>query len=95
MAFTAHNIRFEDGTVTIPDAPHLLADVPWCQGAKRVLASLYHGAYQGKRIADLGCLEGGYALELARMGFDALGIGRLVFYGLHLERFCRRIESRE
>jgi SAM-dependent methyltransferase len=74
VAFTAHNIRFEDGTVTMPNAPHLLSEVPWCQGAKRVLASLYHGAYQGKRIADLGCLEGGYALEFARMGFDALGV---------------------
>jgi len=28
----------------------------------------------GKRIADLGCLEGGYTVEFARMGFEALGI---------------------
>jgi SAM-dependent methyltransferase len=26
------------------------------------------------RIADLGCLEGGYAVEFARLGFDSVGI---------------------
>ena len=73
-AFTAHNIRFADGSVTMPELNHLLADVPWCQGAKRVLKMLYGDKLQGKRIADLGCLEGGYALEFARMGMDAFGI---------------------
>ena len=28
----------------------------------------------GMRVVDLGCLEGGYALEFARMGFETLGI---------------------
>jgi SAM-dependent methyltransferase len=72
--FTAHNIRFPDGSVTMPEQDHLLADVSWCQGAKRVLRMLYGDATRGRRIADLGCLEGGYALEFARMGFDALGL---------------------
>jgi SAM-dependent methyltransferase len=74
MAFTAHNIRFADGSETMPGALHLLADVPWCQGAKRVLALLYGADVKGRRIADLGCLEGGYALEFARLGLDAFGI---------------------
>ena len=73
-SFTAHNIRFADGTQTMPEQPHLLADVPWCQGAKRVLKMLYGDARAGKRVADLGCLEGGYALEFARMGFESFGI---------------------
>jgi SAM-dependent methyltransferase len=73
-AFTAHNIRFPDGSVTMPEQNHLLADVPWCGGTKRILNTIYGGAPQGKRIADLGCLEGGYALEFARMGMDAFGI---------------------
>ena len=72
--FTAHNIRFADGSVTMPEQDHLLADVPWCHAAKRVMTLLYGASTQGKRIADLGCLEGGYALEFARMGYDALGI---------------------
>ena len=73
-SFSAHNIRFPDGTVTMPSQDHLLSDVPWCQGAKRVLTLLYGNEIRGKQIADLGCLEGGYALEFARMGFDSLGI---------------------
>lgn len=40
MAFTAHNIRFDDGSVTMPEAPDVLAELPWCQGAKSVLAAL-------------------------------------------------------
>ncbi len=63
MAFTAHNSRFNDGTVTMSEAPHLLADAPWCQGAKQVLASRYRGSDRGGRIADF-----------ARNGFDVLGI---------------------
>lgn len=73
-SFTAHNIRFTDGSLSIPDHPHVLADVPHCEGAKRVLSMLYGDACEGKRIADLGCLEGGYALEFARMGLDSFGI---------------------
>jgi hypothetical protein len=33
-----------------------------------------HG-FEGLRIADLGCLEGGYAVEFTRMGFsEVVGI---------------------
>jgi hypothetical protein len=35
---------------------------------------IYGGDVKGRRIADLACLEGGYALEFARMGMNALGI---------------------
>ncbi|MCB4825211.1 class I SAM-dependent methyltransferase [Roseicella aerolata] len=58
----------------MPDLDHLLADLPWCKSAKRALRLIYPDHIRGKRIADLGCLEGGYALEFARMGMDALGI---------------------
>lgn len=78
-SFTAHNIRFSDGSETLPGHPGgLIADTAWCLGAQRILRLVYGGATQdsfaGKRIVDLGCLEGGYALEFARMGFDSLGI---------------------
>lgn len=73
-SFTAHNIRFPDGSLTIPEHTHVLSDVPHCQGAKRALSMLYGQNCEGKRIVDLGCLEGGYALEFARMGLESLGI---------------------
>lgn len=74
-AFTAHNIRFADGTETLPGHEGgLVADTEWCRGAKRLLELIYRGRFKGKRIADLGCLEGGYTLEFARMGMDAFGL---------------------
>ncbi|HEY7291245.1 MAG TPA: methyltransferase domain-containing protein [Vicinamibacterales bacterium] len=73
-AFTAHNIRLDDGTMTKPDAGGLLADGSWCRSVKRLLRTLYPGGLQGKRIVDLGCLEGGYTVEFARMGMDAVGL---------------------
>lgn len=35
---------------------------------------LFSEGFTGKRIVDLGCLEGDYTVEFARSGFDALGI---------------------
>lgn len=72
--FTAHNIRFDDGTETLPGANGLIQDSSWLQAATRLMRLIYKGEYQGKSIADLGCLEGGYAAEFARLGFDTLGV---------------------
>jgi tRNA G46 methylase TrmB len=73
-SFTAHNICFPDGSLTIPEHPHVLADVSHCQGVKRVLSIVYGENCEGKRVVDLGCLEGDSALEFARMGLDSFGI---------------------
>ena len=74
MTFTAHNIRFEDGTQTYPAAGCLLEEIGPFQAAKRMLNLVFPHGLQGKRIADLGCLEGGYATGFARLGMDAVGI---------------------
>jgi 2-polyprenyl-3-methyl-5-hydroxy-6-metoxy-1,4-benzoquinol methylase len=71
--FTAHNIRLDDGSETRPGTG-LLADGPWCLAAKRLLNMLFPEGVAGKRIVDLGCLEGGYAVEFARMGMESLGL---------------------
>jgi len=73
-SFTAHNIRFPDGTVSMPGHPTLLADEPRCRAAMRLLRMLYGNRLAGRRIVDLGCLEGGYAVEFARAGMEALGL---------------------
>jgi hypothetical protein len=74
MDFTAHNIRLDNGEMTKPevgvsmDAHHLLVS------AKRVLNTIFQGDKSRYRLADLGCLEGGYSVEFARMGFQVLGL---------------------
>ncbi len=74
IEFTAHNVRLEDGTLTKPDMGMTIPDYPAFASARRVLEALYPGDRRGVRLADLGCLEGGFAVEFARMGFDVLGL---------------------
>lgn len=72
--FTAHNIRFKDGSMSMPSHPTLLADEARCVATLRFLRAFYGDRLATKRIVDLGCLEGGYALEFARVGMDSLGV---------------------
>ncbi len=72
--FTAHNVRLDDGTHTKPDAEYSMEAHPWFVSARRILETVFPGDKKHLRIADLGCLEGGYAVEFARMGFQVLGI---------------------
>ena len=72
--FTAHNVRLDDGTETAPQTGGLIADTPWLRAALLVLDTVYPNGLTGLRIADLGCLEGGYSVEFARRGMDVLGI---------------------
>ena len=71
--FTAHNVVLPDGTQTKPG--HLpTAGTGICQAALRDLAELTAGTPPPVSVADLGCLEGGYAAEFARHGYDVTGI---------------------
>ncbi len=72
--FTAHNILLDDGSETAPHIGWRIANSPWAQSAIRVLKMIYPNGLAGRRIVDLGCLEGGYAVEFARLGMDSLGI---------------------
>jgi SAM-dependent methyltransferase len=74
LDFTAHNIKLPDGSLTIPEMGWTIAGSPWLLSAQRVLEMTFPNGGKGKRIADLGCLEGGYTLEFAKMGMDAVGI---------------------
>jgi SAM-dependent methyltransferase len=73
-SFTAHNIRLDDGTETKPEIGFTMADHPNFVSARRLLSLLYPKGTSKIRIADLGCLEGGYSVEFARLGFDVLGL---------------------
>lgn len=75
MSFDHFNIVLDDGTETKPDVGYPMSRNPWFLAAKRCLLALYPQGFGDLRIADLACLEGGYAVEFARMGFgEALGI---------------------
>ena len=72
--FTAHNIRLDDGSFTRSEGEPTIADHPWLRAAKRVIHNVFPEARRGLRLADLGTLEGGYAVEFARMGLDVVGL---------------------
>jgi hypothetical protein len=72
--FTAHNIRLDDGTLTKPDVGVSTGENSTFLAAKRILEMVYPGKKDHLRLADLGCLEGGYTIEFARLGFQSLGI---------------------
>jgi tRNA G46 methylase TrmB len=72
--FTAHNIRLDDGSFTIPEMPYQMEDFPLLKFTKQFLRFVFPSGVAGKRIVDLGCLEGGYAVSFAREGLRTLGI---------------------
>ena len=74
VSFSAHNIRLDDGTFTRPDSGFEMAHHPRFLSAKRVLSLLFPGGKSSFSILDLGCLEGGYTVEFARLGFRSLGL---------------------
>lgn len=74
VEFTAHNIRLDDGSFTKPDLALSMGEFPWFISARRILETVFPGDKSQFRLADVGCLEGGYAVEFARMGFRVVGI---------------------
>jgi len=74
VTFTAHNVRLDDGTYTKPEGGISTATNPTFKSAKRVLDLAFPGPKTDLTIADLGCLEGGYSVEFARLGFKTLGL---------------------
>jgi SAM-dependent methyltransferase len=51
-----------------------MEDSPIFNAARRTLNLVYQGKLYGRSIADLGCLEGGYATEFARLGLESTGL---------------------
>lgn len=73
MIFSAHNIRLDSGIRTLSDDHPPMETHPWFVSARRVLDTVFPGDKHRCRIADLGCLEGGFSVEFARLGFQVLG----------------------
>ena len=74
IEFTSHNIRLDNGSFTKPDTRYSMDANESFVSARRLLDTVFPGDKNHYRLADLGCLEGGFAVEFARMGFQVLGI---------------------
>ena len=72
--FTAHNIRLDDGTETCPAIGHTIDQTGVFHAVRRMLHLAFPDGLAGKSIVDLGCNEGGFTTEFARLGMLATGI---------------------
>jgi SAM-dependent methyltransferase len=77
MVFTAHNILLANGEKTMGEKETLLSESAVWKSITNTLNLFFPGTKEERknlRVVDLGCLEGGYAVEFAKLGFDTLGI---------------------
>lgn len=72
--WSAHNVALTKEVTTIPGQPDFLETDLRLHAILRTLSLLYRGRLADLRVADLGCLEGGFALALAQRGMDVVGI---------------------
>src|SRR5713101_1364329 len=71
--WTSHNIRFTSGVTAMPGQPDFKTDTR-LKAILSFLSTLYGNELIGLRLADLGCLEGGFSLELAQRGMVVTGV---------------------
>jgi SAM-dependent methyltransferase len=72
--WTAHNVRLNSEVTTISSGPEFIETDLRLKAVLRVFALVFNGHLAGLRIADLGCLEGGFSLALAQRGAEVVGI---------------------
>ena len=74
QAWTAHNLELAPGVWTLPGQNGFLETNMYLKAIQRVLALLYGPRLAPLRVADLGCLEGGFSVAFAREGAEVLGM---------------------
>jgi 2-polyprenyl-3-methyl-5-hydroxy-6-metoxy-1,4-benzoquinol methylase len=72
--FSAHNILLPDGSQTLPSAGWTMDQSTVLRSVRKMLKVIYPEGLKGKTVIDVGCLEGGYATEFARIGMSATGL---------------------
>jgi len=72
--FIAHNVRLDNGRETKADVGATMDQFPVFRAVVRMLKLVYPEGIAGKSIVDIGCLEGGYTVEFARLGMVATGL---------------------
>lgn len=89
VSFTAHNVCLNDGSQTKPEIGVTMAQQPIFRAAKRLIRLVFPRRVKTTKsalrvlarqfshsvtLADLGCLEGGFSVEFARMGLEVIGV---------------------
>lgn len=72
--WTAHNLELAPGVWTMPGEPGFIETNGNLQSIRRLLAHVFPEGMSTLRVADLGCLEGGYSLGLAQLGATVVGV---------------------
>lgn len=72
--WTAYNIRLTPEITTRPGTPDFMETHLHWLAIRRLLSALYGGRFDRLRVADLGCLEGGFSLALAQLGAEVTGV---------------------
>src|SRR2546429_3042549 len=72
--WTSHNVQLNEEITTMPGQPDFVRTDMRLQAIQRVLRILYRDHLSTLRIADLGCLEGGFAMALSHQGATVLAI---------------------
>ena len=72
--WTAHNLELAPDVWTMPGSPDLVKTDPRLEAILQMCRALYGARLSPLRMLDLGCLEGGYSVGLARAGAQVLGI---------------------
>jgi hypothetical protein len=72
--WTAHNVKLADGLLTMPGQPEFFETDSRLAAVRRAIRGMVGDDMSALRIADLGCLEGGFAAALALDGATVVGI---------------------
>ena len=72
--WTGHNIRLNADLSTMPGKPDFMETDLRLKAILRALGFFYRGQLAGLRVADLGCLEGGFTLAMAQQGMEVVGL---------------------
>lgn len=75
MHFKCHNVLLPDGNKTLNNKRLLLSDSLIVKSIKDSIKNFINDKeYKSLKAVDLACMEGGYSIELAKMGFQTIGI---------------------
>jgi SAM-dependent methyltransferase len=72
--WTAHSLELLPGLCTVPSLSPFLTTNLHLLAILRLLDLLYPNGLSGLRVADLGCLEGGFALAFAQRGAHVVAV---------------------